>query len=127
MKIAKPSPKKGNVNDIAERTVFALEFQKQNLQHDVKNWNEQIPSLEISVDKIVKAAKKELLIQTQELNKEFTSTQAKVSKLCHEIEAVQKKFNKGQAEFETKLADPFTKGVFNNQTTTQAEALKANI
>jgi len=127
MKPAKISSKKGNVSEISCRMVLAIEFKKQSLMQDIKNWNEQLASLEFSIDKIEKAVKKELVIKSQELSKEFSSSQAKIKKLNHEIEVAQKQFNKAQVEFETKLLEPFSKGKFNNQERAHLEEAAENI
>lgn len=123
----KNSPKKANIADTSHRTFLTIEFYKQNLLQDVKNWNEQLTSLELNLDRIEKACRQELEMKPQELSKEFLSTQTKIAKINKEIENSQKQANKSQVKFETKILEPFSQNKFSNQSQTALDETKVNI
>lgn len=121
------SPKKENAHKISFEILNEVEFNTKNLSFDLKSWTELLMLLGLNIDKFDKVVQKTVIMTSQELAKECTDTQTKLSKVKKEMEARQKTYNKFQTDFEKKLVIPMDKGDFNGLKVDTLNEIKENI
>lgn len=121
------SPNKDNALKISFEFLNEVELNTKNLSFDLKIWTEALIILALNIDKFDKVIQKTVAMNSQELAKECTETQTKLSKMKKVMETKQKALNKLQTDFEKKLVTPMEKGDFNALKIETLNEVKENI